>query len=671
MEVQSMNFQRDNNDEPKQNLKSPPPQSKSQLQLAEKTKEMEVTSSRVSEGPSHVLMNFSYVASSSSSSSETAKLAADSSSASTSTSKKQLLTSASTSTLNKPSSSIPMSRQRSIRIDPRIERDYIHKRKKAYESSSSSLSANNNKSIFVTIWDGVSKVERELVECCERLQEVQEEDEDNNVDENEEEEIIEEDESSEVTTTMSTKVLRGVLAVEKEVRFAALLARSCHTMGSKSLALAILERSLKAYLAEEKSNEINDNDDYDDDEDEDEVAVEDDKTVGLKNNDDNNNDDDRNNNKKTNVKPSQQHTRYQNRIKRLKLDENGKSIHCLASNEISGNSGVEIRDNPNSSGKLQSKRRRFERFFAAGGLKILNQWLIDASTYDTIVVTAPNPSTSSTTKDANTELTTTKRKASTTRPIILTILHFLENIPFKKKTVMNSKINKQIQKLGKKVVAIKEAQKDGQAPKEDLDNWTTDKSITDVIALSQIQTAVDAVKKSWREKATEKAQEEQISQSSDSDPFQSLRSKIRERLIEFETDIPVIEPAISAAKKKSHTSSNLATAKRKIVEETKSSEHDKLILQKKIKNAQSRSQKSLQELREKLRKRKVESGISPVDSLQGKIGNKNKRVVWKDGLKSHLKRNRQMLEEVFVFTKELPSAESGVLPDSDSKKGES
>ena len=670
MEVQSMNFQRDDNDELKLlNLKAPP-QSKSQL---------EVTSSRVSEGPSHVLMNFSYVASSSSS--ETAKRAADPSSASTSTSKKQMLTSASPSTLNRPSSSssssISMSRQRSIRLDPRIERDYIHKRKKAYEESSStpSLSANNNNdksNTFVTIWDGVSKVERELVECCERLQEVQEEEDEvsnNDENENEEEEIIEVDESSEVTTSTTTKVLGGVLAVEKEVRFAAILARSCHTMGSKSLALAILERSLKAYLAEEKSNEIND-----EEEDNNEDAVEDDKTVGLGNNDDNNNnDDDRNNNKKTNVKPSQQHARYQNRIKRLKLDENGKSIHCLASsNEISGNSGVEIRDNPNSScGKLQTSRRRFGRFFAAGGLKILNQWLIDASAYDMIVVTAaPNPSTSSTRKNANAELTTTKRKASTTRPIILTILHFLENIPFEKKTVMNSKINKQIQKLGKKVMAIKEAQKDGQASKEDLDNWTTDKSITDVMALSQIQTAVDTVKKSWREKATEKAQEEQISQSSNSDPFQSLRSKIHKRLIEYETDIPVIEPAISTAKKEeSHTSPNLATAKRKIMEENKSPDHDKLILRKKIKHAQSRSKKSLQELREKLRKRKVENGISPVDSLQGKIGNNTKRVVWKDGLKSHLKRNRQMLEEVFVFTKELPSAELGVVPDSGSEKG--
>ncbi|MGK3746909.1 MAG: hypothetical protein ACI8RD_010340 [Bacillariaceae sp.] len=647
MEVQSMNFSKggDDNNEPKQNLKSPPPKS-----------EMEATtSSRVSEGPSHVLMNFSFVASSSS------KLAADPSSASTSTStssKKQLLTSASasastsTSTSNKPSS-ISMSRQRTIRIDPRIERDYIHKRKKAYESSSSSLSANNN--TFITIWDGVSKVERELVECCERLPVQEQEDEDNNDDENEEEEQIEDvDESSEVTTT--TKVLGGVLAGEKEVRFAAILARSCHTMGSKSLALAILERSLEAYLVEEKRNEIHEND---------EDAVEDDdEAVGLKN-DENNNEDDHNNNKNTNVKSSQQHTRYQNRIKRLKLDENGKSIHCLASNEISGeNSGVEILDNnPSSSGKLQSKRRRFERFerfFAAGGLKILNQWLIDASSYDMLVVTAPNPSTSPTRKNANnTELTTTKRKASTTRPLILTILHFLENIPFEKKTVMNSKINKQIQKLGKKVMAIKEAQKDGKAPKEDLDNWTTDKSITDVMALSHIQTAVDAVKKSWREKATEKAQGEQISQSSDSDPLQSVRSKILERLIKFETGIPVIEPAISAAKKKSHPSSSLPT-KRKIVEEKKSSsEHDKLVLQKKIKHAQSRSQRSLQELREKLLKRKVENGISPVDSLQGKIGNNNKRVVWKDGLNSHLKRNRQMLEEVFVFTKELPSAESG------------
>lgn len=426
-----------------------------------------------------------------------------------------------------------------------------------------------------------------------------------------------------------------------EVRFSAILARSCHTIGSKSLALAILERSLEVYLEEEKRIEKNFTCDD---------GVKDDKNVGLKINDDNqdnNNNDYDNKFKKTNI-PSQC-TRYQNRRKRLRLDMDGN-----ASDEIT-TSTAEITCNSN---RITKSKQRFENFFAAGGLRILNQWLIDASSYDILVTSNPaqrrtTNSTSVTVENATTEVTTEK-KANTTRPIILTMLHFLEKIPFEKKTVMDSKINKQIQKLGKKVAVIREAHKYGQAPNEDLDNWTTDKFITDDMALSHIQTAVDAVKKSWREKASEKALGNQILQSSMKDPFLSLRSKIRGWSTQMET-----------GNKNAPHSSFLAT-KRKIANEGRDEieeEKPERNKRKKIMQVQSRSQKSLQELREKLRKRKIETGVSPVDSLQTKIGNK-KRVVWKDGLKSHLKRNRQMLEEVFVFTKDLhSSAESGVIVD--------
>jgi len=239
-------------------------------------------------------------------------------------------------------------------------------------------------------------------------------------------------------------------------------------------------------------------------------------------------------------------------------------------------------------------------------------------------------------------MTSTTRKANTTRPITLAILHFLEHIPFEKKTVMNSKINKQIQKLGKKVASIREAHKH------------TQKSTThDDDALTQIQVAVDAVKASWREKASEKTKTKIETQ----DPFGALKSKIQERLeilAQFETGVVSTRPewyqppAIASSSKKKPPSSSSPGTKRKLSNETES---EKMRLQKKIKQVQSRNQKNLEQLRQKLR-----NGSGAARSNAPSSSSSNKKVVWKDGLRSQVTRNRKMLEEVFVFTKDLPSS---------------
>ena len=72
--------------------------------------------------------------------------------------------------------------------------------------------------MFPTIWDGVSRVEKELVECCERLHDDdvdKDDDDDKNENENENDDKTIEDASSEVNSTTTPKMLGGVLAVEK------------------------------------------------------------------------------------------------------------------------------------------------------------------------------------------------------------------------------------------------------------------------------------------------------------------------------------------------------------------------------------------------------------------------------------------------------------------------
>ena len=141
-------------------------------------------------------------------------------SASTSTSASSAA-STSTSTSSSPTRG---NRQRCVRIDPRLERDYIYRRKRAYEgvewssTSSSQLSSSSSSSAktFAAIWDGVSKVERELVECCERLDDdyYRDDDEDDESDDDENDNGLEASSAlSPSSTTM--KAFGGVLEVEK------------------------------------------------------------------------------------------------------------------------------------------------------------------------------------------------------------------------------------------------------------------------------------------------------------------------------------------------------------------------------------------------------------------------------------------------------------------------
>ena len=526
-------------------------------------------------------------------------------------------------------------------------------------------------------------------------------------------------------------------------------------MASKSLALAILERSLEAYLAEEASSGITtdqnqkqdhprkENDDDDDNKEEENHGAENPNDVStttttttttttssagntstreINDNDDTDRMHAPDHNEDVTTESSQQSTRHQNRMKRRRLlaekdgggEESGDEGDTIPishttsvrySSDINDDDGDHdkgdgdgedvslstpaINSNSNTDGKQSFSKqhpthRRFELFFAAGGLRILNQWLADASSYETkTTTTTTNPSSNNrtaarsnrTTAAATTKTKITIRKASATRPLTLSILHFLEHIPFEKKTVMNSKINKQIKKLGKKIKTIQEKlhqhkkQTTGSAEdipnlEEDLECWTTQPSIPPETALAQIKVAIDAVKASWREKAkvkgsskkttkttkrqvaaAEEGVHEQAQIKSNNDPFGALKSKIRERLqvlTQFETGVlpeapewyrPMAAVAATSKKKK------LVAGKERKEQSRNESEIERLRLEKKIKQVQSRSQKSLQQLRERLRQRNTK------DHGNGS----NKKVTWKDGLKGQVTRNRKKLEEVFVF----------------------
>ncbi|KAG7361106.1 hypothetical protein IV203_036206 [Nitzschia inconspicua] len=507
-------------------------------------------------------------------------------------------------------------------MDAHIQNDYIAKRKRAYESSGwDTIKKISTPLILIQHpWDGVSKVERDLVECCELPLDVDDDGRARNPkNEYGEIDISDSDEyMRQRIATSSPWFLGGVLAVEHEVRFASILATECQNVLSKSLALAILERTLEVYLKEKaaKAEKL-----------EDETCTE----AGDENT------------KQSPTfgedKSSSRFTRIQNHRERARQLEEDNAVHV-----------------PSTGSTEESvETRRLERFLAVGGLKILNQWLADASRYDTVPVKDSSAAKSNKTSTAKVQEVVMKRKAPPDRPIIYTILRFLQHIPFNQNVIMTSKINKQVQKIGKRVASIIEAQQAGKAAQEDLENWTSDETLSTIDALVQIREAVNAIKSTWREQTTKQSSSTETL----IDPFQALREQIKERLEEltqFESgkgsapewynEDPLTSQKINtAAPKKLTKMQEMAALERKVEREK---------LQQKIKEVKRKNQASLALLREKLRKQREDVGLSNFKAK--KKDKEGKQVCWKDGLDTQKMRHRRKLEEVFVYIKGTPSA---------------
>lgn len=520
-------------------------------------------------------------------------------------------------------------RQRVLQnMDPHIQNDYIAKRKRNYETCDWDMAKRSRTppSLILHPWDGVSKVEQALVECCELPMDTDGNGKAKNPkNEYGEMDIADSDEYIRQRIAASSSwSLGGVVAVEHEARFAAVLATQCHSMVSRSLAMAILERTIEMYLREKAAEE----EDASRSEKDDESTVNgDEKSFSMDHESDEVN------------SRSSRFTRIQNRRRRLCKIENRPEEDYIRSPIAEESGGY----------------HRLERFFSAGGLRVLSQWLADASDYDLELCQQPKMTPSNKKSSKSPPDTVIKRRAPPTRPIAYTILRFLEHIPVEKNIVMSSKINKQVQKLGKRIASIIEAEKAGGAGAEDLENWTTDQTLSPLDALGQVREAVNAVKASWREKT---AQESPLTESF-VDPFQKLQDQIKERLEEltqFEAGVGptpewYFEDNSSSTNKSNAPVLKKLTKMQEMAALERKTEREKL--QQKIKEVKRKNQASLALLKEKLRKQREDFGLS---SLLPKKEGGGKRVCWKDGLNTQKMRHRKKLEEVFVYVKGTPSA---------------
>jgi hypothetical protein len=585
-------------------------------------------------------------------------------------------------------------------VDPRIQRDFIAIRNRAFDEARDGTLRTLDKAPS-SVWEGVSSIEKEMILCCETTPLVTSIDQNNDLYSSS---SVGNGSNKNANSVFPSLVvggslhypIGGVLSVDKEVRFATILASRRHTMDTKSLAVAILERTIEQLLWEQRERELKDAKHLDAEGKQ--TNGGDVKTVHHEKKDE----------EKKEVLGDQVMTTRSSRFTRVqqnseRQDKNNRTVNGRSQ----ATSTPTARDDfPEGTANSTQSSGRLERFFAAGGLNVLSQWLADAASYESHSFTLPTiPQTKNNTGSKSKGTTkrnaamaaqkkqedTTIHRASSTRPIVISILRFLEHIPFDKKCVTDSKINKQIQKLGKKIGSILEAEEVGEAPDEDLKNWTADPSVSSTDALNQVGEAVAAVKKSWKEKA--KNDTDMFP-----DPFLTLRETMKSRVQEYKEfqagniDKPdwynprigkTAETAGAAAaaaaaapgRKRENSTSTPGNAdsaaqqkKRKTLEmaaKERMAEREKF--QKQLAELRKKREEQLHQLHAKLKKR---MDMDPTKSTRSpSINNNNNnssahagsnftpgRVSWKDGEKGGIKRNRRFLEEVFIFDKESPSA---------------
>ena len=530
-------------------------------------------------------------------------------------------------------------------FDPRLQRDYLAKRHKAYHRHPSmedeKLSENKNEDGYrdkpaddgkkdqktrpipsiqsLSLWDGTSKVERELVSCCELF---------NDNDDGQDNDDME--------------GLSGTLDRKHEVKFVATMARACHTLSSRALAIAILERTIEAYLYENdpgnetKDDESDENDgDSSSSDDENEEAEQlkqmatDEEwkpgSLGIRRSLRNRNKFGQPATKSYRNKNSPQQPQPKKRKKIVKQEEEEEEVVAADNNSV----------------------ERLDAFLVSGGLKILNRWLIEAS------VPSSSPPSTSASKTATSKSASAGKnlKRPPMRPLVIPILRVLQYIPFNKKLVMESKINKQIKRLGKQVDALLDARSKGRHREEDVDGWIIVDDDDDSDPLLFVKETVSTVKRTWEESVATKQVEITI------DPFEEIKSKMRERLdslMAYEAgtiDRPEWFVLPEKEKKKESKKKLKAAKKLNAIQQLAAKERqaEREELQKRLKNAVNESRERLTKLREQMRKRREENlTSSSSDSKPAKL-NIGKRVTWKDGSTHRHYFDRKLLEEVFII----------------------
>jgi hypothetical protein len=286
-------------------------------------------------------------------------------------------------------------------------------------------------------------------------------------------------------------------------------------------------------------------------------------------------------------------------------------------------------------------QRRLMLVLGAKGLQILSRWVLEAS--EPVIRDVPMNGT----KEVRSEV-----RPSPTGLLLLPLLEFLEDIPFNKQAIVQSKINKVIKKLSKHVdFLVSGAQAKGRVK---LEKWThVDAGGLPVIA---VQSALNNIKLNWERKAKENGKENNVTTTFET-PLGRLNNLLRERLDDLqklesgEIDKPTWLAEVEQEERKASQIPDTnnaqirpksATAEEKARRERENERHH--MMRKDLEKARQEKLKLLKKLREMKRPSEIQEPARPT-SRRG--------VKWLDGLPASSKqRKRDVLESVFVFDNE-------------------
>jgi hypothetical protein len=465
----------------------------------------------------------------------------------------------------------PSSKRVSGILDRTLRGDYLSQRYRAFHEESLAQkvdSTTNGKND--PIWLGVSPLEQALASCCE------------------------------LPVKGPEALVGGSLVKEKVLRFVGVLALHCHDIGARSIALAILERSMQVD-EEERLGQV-----Y--------YAALDASGVDT-------------------AEPS--HKKRRRRRKNLEpTTEEEADDDEESSEEKSSSSAVE-----------KSSQNRIEGFLAAGGLLLLSRWLVEATAPVNVPKAKPPPG--ATGRAQRSTFSPAEQKPASTGPLLLSLLAFLSNISFDRQLVTQSKINKEIRKLSKQIDEIVQLGQDGQQ-KVKVDTITH--PLSGGLPVVQVQKALNHLKESWGAQAKNAGPDS----STPIDPFAALKDTLKDRLdtiIDCEAgraEKPVwLAKLEDSQKEKEKRRPKKRSSTEEMAKNERANERSAMMKEDLRKAAQERSE-LLRKLREMEQKREVDSQMDLKRQAQARKG-----VTWKDGLGAgSMQRQRDLLEEVFVLSED-------------------
>ena len=398
-------------------------------------------------------------------------------------------------------------------------------------------------------------------------------------------------------------LVRGALVKGKEGVFVRLLALHCHNAATRALALAILERTIQQDKLEEEGE-----------------GKEEDVT----------NDDD-------NGEKSAKDTE----TKRLQKGETLKKRlpDCIKDDK---EEDTEKDDGDDDNNNNDDDLGRMDRFLAAGGLKILKQWLLDAMTPVRMTVSEAAPQKASATKKEGSRTVLTV--ASPTGPLLLPLLSVLTDMPFDKKLVTTVQINKQIRNLKKQLDEALVTRKVKKGEEGQLRD-----PVAGGLAVVEVRQMVETLMERWQERI-------KTSTLATADPFESLREKMRARLNSLkkyeagESSKPLWLEQFEEKErdaKEAEELSRMTTEQRAARERQQEREELLERAQKQQNESKAKREQLLKKIREESQKRKAQEVLK-------REGKRMRRVRWKDGLEnSDNLRKRSLLEQVHAYPKEL------------------